>query len=152
MPPKKKTHVVTLALEAGNAAMVDLGKMLGPTGANMRAVKVEYDVAPANRNALSEAQLEQPLRFVRIERPDVSIGLEVALRDDEHVHGRLRLDVLDREQTVVAVHHGGGQIAACDAAEDASGVAHAARIPSRVMARPRTRSRAPTSPSTSHGE
>jgi len=36
---------VTLALEAGNAAMVDLGKMLGPTGANMRAVKVEYDEA-----------------------------------------------------------------------------------------------------------
>ncbi|WP_245908194.1 uL11 family ribosomal protein [Pseudosporangium ferrugineum] len=36
---------MTLALEAGNAAMVDLGKMLGPTGANMRAVKVEYDEA-----------------------------------------------------------------------------------------------------------
>ncbi|GAB1646113.1 uL11 family ribosomal protein [Krasilnikovia sp. MM14-A1259] len=49
MPPKKKTHVVTLALEAGNAAMVDLGKMLGPTGANMRAVKVEYDEATANQ-------------------------------------------------------------------------------------------------------
>lgn len=47
MPPKKKTHEVTLALEAGNAAMVDLGKMLGPTGANMRAVKVEYDEATA---------------------------------------------------------------------------------------------------------
>ena len=27
--------------------MVDLGKMLGPTGANMRAVKVEYDEATA---------------------------------------------------------------------------------------------------------
>ena len=49
MPPKKKTHEVTLALEAGNAAMVDLGKMLGPTGANMRAVKVEYDEATANQ-------------------------------------------------------------------------------------------------------
>jgi large subunit ribosomal protein L11 len=47
MPPKKKTHEVTLALEAGNAAMVDLGKMLGPTGANMRAVKTEYDEATA---------------------------------------------------------------------------------------------------------
>ena len=47
MPPKKKTHEVTLALEAGNAAMVDLGKMLGPTGDNMRAVKVEYDEATA---------------------------------------------------------------------------------------------------------
>ena len=51
MPPKakKKTHEVTLALEAGNAAMVDLGKMLGPTGANMRAVKVEYDEATSNQ-------------------------------------------------------------------------------------------------------
>ena len=49
MPPKKKTHEVTLALEAGNAAMVDLGKMLGPTGANMRAVKVEYDEATAGQ-------------------------------------------------------------------------------------------------------
>jgi large subunit ribosomal protein L11 len=48
MPPKKKTHEVTLALEAGNAAMVDLGKMLGPTGANMRAVKLEYDEATKN--------------------------------------------------------------------------------------------------------
>ena len=28
--------------------MVDLGKMLGPTGANMRAVKLEYDEATAN--------------------------------------------------------------------------------------------------------
>ena len=49
MPPKKKTHEVTLALEAGNAAMVDLGKMLGPTGANMRAVKVEYDEATSGQ-------------------------------------------------------------------------------------------------------
>ena len=49
MPPKKKTHEVTLALEAGNAAMVDLGKMLGPTGANMRAVKVEYDEATSKQ-------------------------------------------------------------------------------------------------------
>src|SRR3954467_1733001 len=53
MPPKKKTHEVTLALEAGNAAMVDLGKMLGPTGANMRAVKLEYDEAPSkNRGGI----------------------------------------------------------------------------------------------------
>jgi large subunit ribosomal protein L11 len=53
MPPKKKTHEVTLALEAGNAAMVDLGKMLGPTGANMRAVKMEYDEhTSANRGEI----------------------------------------------------------------------------------------------------
>ena len=29
--------------------MVDLGKMLGPTGANMRAVKVEYDEATSKQ-------------------------------------------------------------------------------------------------------
>ena len=51
MPPKKKmTFEATLELEAGNAAMVDLGKMLGPTGVNTRNVKVEYDESTsANR-------------------------------------------------------------------------------------------------------
>ena len=51
MPPKKKkTFEATLELEAGNAAMVDLGKMLGPTGVNTRNVKVEYDeTTSANR-------------------------------------------------------------------------------------------------------
>jgi large subunit ribosomal protein L11 len=48
MPPKlKKTFEATLELEAGNAAMVDLGKMLGPTGVNTRSVKLEYDEATA---------------------------------------------------------------------------------------------------------
>ena len=50
MPPKKKLRVTfeaTLELEAGNAAMVDLGKMLGPTGVNTRGVKLEYDEATA---------------------------------------------------------------------------------------------------------
>lgn len=50
MPPKqKKTFEATLELEAGNAAMVDLGKMLGPTGANTRAVKLEYDEATSGQ-------------------------------------------------------------------------------------------------------
>jgi large subunit ribosomal protein L11 len=52
MPPKqqKKTFEATLELEAGNAAMVDLGKMLGPTGVNTRNVKLEYDeTTSANR-------------------------------------------------------------------------------------------------------
>lgn len=49
MPPKKKMIELTLELEAGNAAMVDLGKMLGPTGANTRAVKLEYDEATAGQ-------------------------------------------------------------------------------------------------------
>jgi len=51
MPPKlKKTFETTLELEAGNAAMVDLGKALGPTGVNTRNLKLEYDEATsANR-------------------------------------------------------------------------------------------------------
>jgi len=44
---KKISQVVTLNLEAGNASMADLGKMLGPTGVNMRAVKSDYDAATA---------------------------------------------------------------------------------------------------------
>lgn len=51
MPPKKKKKMIelTMELEAGNAAMVDLGKMLGPTGVNTRAVKLEYDEATASQ-------------------------------------------------------------------------------------------------------
>lgn len=47
MPPKAKqkrrTLQVTLELEAANASMVELGKMLGPTGVNTRQLKLEYD-------------------------------------------------------------------------------------------------------------
>jgi large subunit ribosomal protein L11 len=39
----------TIALEAGNASPVELGKMLGPTGANLRAVKQEYDQHTSDR-------------------------------------------------------------------------------------------------------
>lgn len=51
MPPKKKKKMIelTMELEAGNAAMVDLGKMLGPTGVNTRGVKQEYDEATAGQ-------------------------------------------------------------------------------------------------------
>jgi large subunit ribosomal protein L11 len=44
-PTKKIMRELTLELEAGNASLVDLGKMLGPTGVNIRAVKTEYDEA-----------------------------------------------------------------------------------------------------------
>jgi large subunit ribosomal protein L11 len=48
MPPRQRiTFEATLDLEAGNAAMVNLGKMLGPTGVNTRGVKSEYDEATA---------------------------------------------------------------------------------------------------------
>jgi large subunit ribosomal protein L11 len=46
---KKISRTVTLELEAGNAAMVDIGKMLGPTGINTRQVKLDYDAATAAR-------------------------------------------------------------------------------------------------------
>lgn len=42
---KKKTHQVTLELTAGNAPVVDLGKMLGQTGVNLVEVKKAYDAA-----------------------------------------------------------------------------------------------------------
>lgn len=45
--PKKISREVTLELDAGNAAMVDVGKMLGPTGVNTRTLKDDYDAATA---------------------------------------------------------------------------------------------------------
>src|SRR5437763_16823322 len=47
MPPKKLTHQVTLELTAGNAPVVDLGKMLGQTGVNLAEIKKAYDAATA---------------------------------------------------------------------------------------------------------
>ena len=44
---KKQTHQVTLQLPAGNAPVVDLGKMLGQTGVNLVEVKKAYDAATA---------------------------------------------------------------------------------------------------------
>ena len=46
---KKTSRQVTLELEAGNAAMVDIGKMLGPTGINTRQLKLDYDEATASQ-------------------------------------------------------------------------------------------------------
>ncbi|HWM01743.1 MAG TPA: 50S ribosomal protein L11 [Actinophytocola sp.] len=44
MPPKKKqTFRVTIEMPAGDAPMVDLGKMLGQTGVNLVEVKRAYD-------------------------------------------------------------------------------------------------------------
>lgn len=48
-PTKKIARQVTLELDAGNAAMVDIGKMLGPTGINTRQVKLDYDAATAGQ-------------------------------------------------------------------------------------------------------
>ncbi|MQA02540.1 MAG: 50S ribosomal protein L11 [Streptosporangiales bacterium] len=49
MAVKKVGHRLTVELAAGDAAVVDLGKMLGPTGVNMMAVKRAYDEATAGQ-------------------------------------------------------------------------------------------------------
>jgi large subunit ribosomal protein L11 len=49
MPGKKRTHQVTLQLTAGDAPMVELGKMLGQTGVNLVEVKRTYDAATAKQ-------------------------------------------------------------------------------------------------------
>lgn len=49
MATKKVSHQLTVELTAGDAAVVDLGKMLGPTGVNMMAVKRAYDEATAGQ-------------------------------------------------------------------------------------------------------
>ena len=49
MPQKKQTFQVTLELPAGDAPMVDLGKMLGQTGVNLVEVKRTYDAATAGQ-------------------------------------------------------------------------------------------------------
>lgn len=48
-PQRKIVRQVTLELDAGNAPMAELGKMLGPTGVNMRQVKTDYDAATAGQ-------------------------------------------------------------------------------------------------------
>ena len=47
MPTHNGTRRLTLNLAAGDAAIVDIGKALGPTGINTRAFKAEYDAATA---------------------------------------------------------------------------------------------------------
>ncbi|NUT98281.1 MAG: 50S ribosomal protein L11 [Saccharothrix sp.] len=67
----KKTHEITLNLEAGNASMMDLGKMLGQTGVNLVGVKRAYDEATAGQ------------------RGDV-VPVVVTVRDDKSFELRLK--------------------------------------------------------------
>lgn len=46
---KKRTYQVTLELTAGDAPVVDLGKMLGQTGVNLVEIKKSYDAATASQ-------------------------------------------------------------------------------------------------------
>ena len=74
----------------------------------------------------------------------------MALGQDEQVHGRLRVDVADRDE---AVGRGDVVALAVELAEEAV-VVHAARIPSSETPAPRTPSSSPTGADsgTSHGE
>jgi large subunit ribosomal protein L11 len=49
MPPKKQAFRVTIEMQAGDAPMMDLGKMLGQTGVNLVEVKRAYDAATATQ-------------------------------------------------------------------------------------------------------
>ncbi|MGH3877262.1 MAG: uL11 family ribosomal protein [Actinophytocola sp.] len=49
MPPKKQTFRVTIEMPAGDAPMMDLGKMLGQSGVNLVEVKRAYDTATAGQ-------------------------------------------------------------------------------------------------------
>ncbi|MFD1151332.1 uL11 family ribosomal protein [Saccharothrix hoggarensis] len=71
MPPARKTHEVTLNLDAGAASMMDLGKMLGQTGVNLVGVKRAYDEATAGQ------------------RGDV-VPVVVTVRDDKSFELRLK--------------------------------------------------------------
>ncbi|MFY1688708.1 uL11 family ribosomal protein [Plantactinospora sp. WMMB782] len=46
---RKISRQLTLELDAGNAAIVDIGKMLGPTGVNTRQLTLDYDAATAGQ-------------------------------------------------------------------------------------------------------
>lgn len=49
MPPKRTVFETTIELEAGNAAVAELGKALGPAGVNLMGVKQEYDAHTAGQ-------------------------------------------------------------------------------------------------------
>jgi large subunit ribosomal protein L11 len=85
MPPKqkKKVYESTMDLEAGNAAMVDLGKMLGPTGANTRGIKQEYDEATASQRGdivpVVVTVFEDRSHILRYKTPPTSFLIRKAL-------------------------------------------------------------------------
>jgi large subunit ribosomal protein L11 len=49
MAPKKRTFQVTMQLTAGDATMMELGKMLGQTGVNLVEIKRAYDAMTAGQ-------------------------------------------------------------------------------------------------------
>lgn len=105
MPPKQKvTFEATLELEAGNAAMVDLGKMLGPTGVNTRGVKVEYDEATSGSRGdivpVVITVFEDRSYQLRYKTPPTSflIRKELGLKSGSQTPGRSSVATITQDQ------------------------------------------------------
>ncbi len=82
---KKKTHQVTLELTAGNAPVVDLGKMLGQTGVNLVEIKKAYDSATAAQRGdivpVVVSVFEDRSFELRLKTPPTSFLIKKALGD-----------------------------------------------------------------------
>ncbi len=85
MAPKKLTHRVTLELAAGNAPVVDLGKMLGQTGVNLVEIKKTYDAATANQRGdvvpVVVSVFEDRSFALRLKSPPTAFLIKKALGD-----------------------------------------------------------------------
>ncbi|MDS0133689.1 MULTISPECIES: 50S ribosomal protein L11 [unclassified Amycolatopsis] len=85
MASKKLTHQVTLELTAGNAPVVDLGKMLGQTGINLVEVKKAYDAATAGQRGdivpVVVSVFEDRSFALRLKTPPTSFLIKKALGD-----------------------------------------------------------------------
>jgi len=80
---KKKTFEATLELPAGEAPVVDLGKMLGQTGVNLVEVKKAYDAATASQRGdvvpVVVAVFEDRSFALRLKTPPTSFLIRKAL-------------------------------------------------------------------------
>lgn len=80
---KKQTFQVTLELTAGNALVVDLGKMLGQTGVNLVEVKRAYDAATAAQRGdlvpVVVSVFEDRSFDIRLKTPPTSFLIKKAL-------------------------------------------------------------------------
>jgi large subunit ribosomal protein L11 len=104
MAPKKLTHQVTLELTAGNAPVVDLGKMLGQTGVNLVEIKKAYDAATSAQRGdivpVVVSVFEDRSFALRLKTPPTSFLIKKALGDKgsarpgHEVAGKLTKDEL----------------------------------------------------------
>ena len=103
-PSKNVVRRLTLELEAGNASLVDLGKMLGPAGVNIRAVKSEYDQASAGQRGdvvpVVVTIFEDRSHALRLKTPPTAhlIRTALGLKHGSARAGHDEAGVLDRAQ------------------------------------------------------